>query len=513
MRRPLRRSSPCTAGDGSSLLVDGAYWRKAKADRVAFLVDSAAYFAVALSAIRKARRSILLLGWGFDPRTRLRPGPNETAGAADEIGNVLRSLAERRPDLDVRVLIWKSALPISASQDFFPHRARPWFRGSRVRFRLDASVPYGACHHQKVLVIDDLVAFCGGADFGPDRWDTPAHLDEDPRRIMPGGGHPPARHEVMMMVDGEAARALGDLARRRWRRSTGEEVAPPPQDLSHDPWPNWLPPDVEKTEVAFARTEPAWRGQREVNEIERLHLSCIRGARRSIYLENQYFTSPVIGEALAARLAEPDGPEVVLVSTEHSPSYFDQLTMDRTRADLLRRLWAADFHGRFRACFPRTPAGQTIIVHSKLAVIDDRLARIGSANLNNRSSGFDTECDAAVEASTAGEQAAIARFRARLLSHFAGVAPADVETMTVEKGLAGATDVLTRSSNGRLTPLAPVPMGPVASLVAAYHLGDPMDAGDSWRPLRRRKRLEGEAAGAALRRPPSPPPIEAEVDG
>ncbi|HEX4096932.1 MAG TPA: phospholipase D-like domain-containing protein, partial [Caulobacteraceae bacterium] len=369
---------------------------------MAFLVDSAAYFAAALSAIRKARRSILLLGWSFDPRTRLQPGPYEVAGAADEIGNVLKSLAKRREDLDIRVLVWKSALPISASQHFFPHRSKAWFRGTPVRFRLDSSVPYGACHHQKVLVIDDLVAFIGGADFAPDRWDTPAHLDEDPRRIMPGGARPPARHEVMMMLDGDAARALGELARRRWLNSAGHAVAPPAEGLRHDPWPSWLPPDLERVEVAFARTLPAWRSMAEVNEIERLHLASIRAARRSIYLENQYFTSPVIGEALAARLAEPDGPEVVLISTEHSPSYFDRLTMDRTRADLLRRLWASDLHDRFRAYYPLTPAERTIIVHSKVAIIDDRIVRIGSANLNNRSSGFDTECDAVVEARNLG---------------------------------------------------------------------------------------------------------------
>ena len=469
-------------------------WRREKAGRVAFLVDSAAYFAAALSAIRKARRSILLLGWSFDPRTRLQPGPHEVAGAADEIGNVLKSLAKQRPELDIRVLVWKSALPISASQHFFPHRSKAWFRGSPVRFRLDSSVPYGACHHQKVLVIDDLVAFVGGADFAPDRWDTPAHLDDEPRRIMPGGARPPARHEVMMLLDGPAARALGDLARGRWLRAAGHAVAPPPADAGHDPWPQWLPPDLEQVEVAFARTLPAWRQFEEVNEIERLHLASIRAARRSIYLENQYFTSPVIGEALAARLAEPDGPEVLLISTEHSPSYFDQLTMDRTRADLLRRLWAADLHDRFRAYYPSTPAGRTIIVHSKVAIIDDRIVRIGSANLNNRSGGFDTECDAVVEAHTGPESGAIARFRARLLGHFVGAAPADVEMMTAERGLAGAVDALARGSHGRLSALSPVSMGPFASLIADYHLGDPLDASDSWRPSLRKRRLEREAS-------------------
>jgi phosphatidylserine/phosphatidylglycerophosphate/cardiolipin synthase-like enzyme len=302
----------------------------------------------------------------------------------------------------------------------------------------------------------------------------------------------------MMMLDGEAAKALGELARMRWLRAAGHATPSPPEDLSHDPWPRWLPPDLENVEIAIARTEPAWRGQPEVNEIERLHLAAIRGARRSIYLENQYFTSPVIGEALAQRLLEPDGPQVVLVSTEHSPSYFDRMTMDRTRSDLLRRLWAADLHGRFRAYYPHTEGGHPIIVHSKVAVIDDQLVRVGSANLNNRSSGFDTECDVAIEAKSPAEAAAIARLRARLLGHFAHAPEGEVETMIAELGLAGACDALARASGGRLVRMEPLPMGPLASLVAAYHLGDPLDPSDSWRPLLRRRRLKSESRRAAL---------------
>ncbi len=70
-----------------------------------------------------------------------------------------------------------------------------------------------------------------------------------------------------------------------------------------------------------------------------------------------------------------------------------------------------------------------------------------------------------------------------------------METLTAERGLAGAVDALARSSSGRLLPLAPLPMGPLASLIAAYHLGDPLDASDSWRPLMRRRRLRREAEG------------------
>src|SRR5690606_137986 len=97
----------------------------------------------------------------------------------------------------------------------------------------------------------------------------------------------------------------------------------------------------------IARTEPRVRGRPEVRENEALHLESIRRAKRLIYLENQYFTSPIIAAALAERLAEPDGPEIVLISTGRSPSWFDGLTMDTARAEVLYRLEQADAYNRF----------------------------------------------------------------------------------------------------------------------------------------------------------------------
>jgi phosphatidylserine/phosphatidylglycerophosphate/cardiolipin synthase-like enzyme len=476
-------------------------WRKAHAARAAFLIDIEAYYAAVYAALQQARHSVLLLGWGFDPRTRMFPDGHDGPEDPDEIGRILIDLAEARPELDVRLLIWKSAFPISASQEFFPHRARKRFRGSRVKFRLDDGVPFGACHHQKVLVIDDKLAISGGADICVDRWDTPAHLDDEPRRIMPDHECHAARHEVMMMVDGEAARALGDLFRDRWSRAAKEHLAPPPP-TDVDPWPEQIPPHITDTEIAIARTRPAWRRQPLVEEIRRLNLASIASARQVIYLENQYFASPLITEALAARLAEPDGPEVVLVVTGESPSWFDKLSMDRARCNMLWRLKAADIFGRFRAYYPRTPGGQTIIVHSKLTVIDDRLARVGSANLNNRSGGFDTECELSIEGDGAMTRLSIAAFRDRLIGHFLGHTGDSVAKARADfGGLIPAIEALNRE--GRLAPLEPRKMTAMGEFIAAYHLGDPSDVADSWRVARRRERLYAQARAMARKAIPS----------
>jgi phosphatidylserine/phosphatidylglycerophosphate/cardiolipin synthase-like enzyme len=487
----------------SALIPGDTCWRKARAARAAFLIDTEAYFTAAFDAMQKARRSIFLLGWGLDPRTRLFPDGYDGPDDPDEVGRILVELACARPELDVRLLIWKSALPISASQEFFPHKARKWFHDTPVNFRLDDQVPFGACHHQKVLIIDDRLAFCGGGDIAVDRWDTPGHLDGDLRRIMPDQDCHDPRHEMMVMVDGQAAQALGEMARERWRRATGDVLAPPP-DAGGDPWPDHVPPHLTDTDVAIARTEPAWKHGPLVDEIRRLTLASIAQAQDVIYIENQYFTSPLVTEAIAARLGEPNGPEVVLISTGLAPSWFDQLTMDRARGAMIWRLRAADIYGRFRAFYPVTSGGQVIIVHSKTSIFDDRLARVGSANLNNRSLGFDTECELAIEASDEGQRLQIQALRDRLVGHFMGYTGAAIAKARAEfGGLVGAIDALNRS--GRLRPIVPPKLTKAGEFIAHYHLGDPSDVADSWRPGRRRERLFDQAR-AISQRPPAEEP-------
>ena len=481
-----------------SILVPGdTCWRLSHADRAAFLIDTQAYFAAVYAALAKAQHSVILLGWGFDPRTRLKPDGHDGPDDPDEVGRILLALTRERPHLDVRLLIWRSALAIAASQDFFPYRAAGWFKDTPVKFRLDDALPFGACHHQKVLVIDDAVAFCGGGDISVDRWDTTAHRDVDPRRMMPDHECHAPRHEVVMMVDGEAARSLGDLARERWKSACGEVIAPPPV-ADTDPWPGQVAASLSNVMVGIARTEPAQPNCPTVEEIRRLTQSSIVAARETIYLENQYFTSPLIVEALAGRLSEPEGPEVVLISTGDSPSWFDRLTMDRARSNMLQRLRAADVHNRFRAFYPTTPKGAKIIVHAKSSVFDDKLARVGSANLNNRSGGFDTECELAVEGTSETARAAITAFRDRSIGHFLGYAGETVAEARAEfGGLAAAVDKL--NHRGRLFPIEPMALSAAGEFIAGHHLGDPLSVADSWRLGHRRERLYAEARALGVR--------------
>ena len=369
-----------------------------------------------------------------------------------------------------------------------------------MKFVLDGKLPFGACHHQKMIVIDDALAFCGGADIGPDRWDTPAHCDDDPRRLKDGRHKASynSRHEVMCLVDGAPAATLGELFRARWRRATGETIAKP---LPVAPaWPDDVAPALTDVRVGVSRTAAHWRGEEGSRETLDLSLASIAAARRCIYLENQYFTSPVVARALAARLQEPEGPEVVLISTQRSPSWFDHLTMDRTRSNFIRTLQDADHHGRFRIYSPVTTLGRIIIVHAKFAIIDDDFLRVGSANMNNRSTGFDTECDVAFFAGdSAANREMIAGLRVRLVAHWLGCANETAQAAIESEGsLGGAIEALRATGHVRLRPIPTVPLGPASTAIAALHIGDPLTPADSFQPWKRPKLLSEAVAGLRL---------------
>ena len=480
--------------DGRALRLGETCWRIEPSERAALLIDNKSYFATLKEVLPLARRSVYILGWAFDPRTRLAPDGAEGPDDPDEVGRILIGLVRARPLLDVRVLVWKSPFGVMGHQDIRGHRAKRAFARTGVQFREADGLPFGACHHQKLVVIDDQLAFCGGGDIVANRWDSPAHRDIEPRRVLPNHAGHPARHEVTMMIEGAASQALGELFRERWSEAAGTQLSSPTPEPAQSMWPSGVTSHLSKVQVGISRTQPRRGSLPAIDEIRRLTMRCIESARQTIYLENQYFTCRTVAAALAARLAERDGPEVILLLSGRAPSLLDHLTMDYARNPLIRSLRAADAFGRLRALSPRTAAGGPIVVHSKVMVIDDRIVRVGSANLNNRSGGFDTECDLVVESQAPKTSRAISRFRDRLLAHYLGVSPDAVSRACGEGGLVAAVDAL--NVRGRLTPVAMHAPLWWEDVVAPRNLGDPSCVEEAWRWRRRGRKGEAAREGA-----------------
>ena len=387
-----------TDDDRKAVLEPGVTcWRNERAGRFARLVDGADYLYYVKEAMLGARKRIMIIGWDLDARTAFEP-TGSTLSGPDTLGLFLTWLVWRRPELEVYLL--KSNLNLLPALDQFWFGLTPVslvnrFTLPRMHFAVDGARPTGAVHHQKIVVVDDAVAFCGGIDLTLGRWDKRKHARHDRGRSSAGRPYGP-RHEVATVVDEAAARVLADQARLRWRDATGVELQP--VTPTEPAWPRGLNPDVRDVDVAVARTLPSFGRRAEVREVEALNLAAIASARSVSYLENPYLASRRLADALAARLREPDGPEVVIVLPRSSESRLEQESMDSARERLLRLLWKADEHNRFGVYWPVTTGGMPVYVHSKVMVIDDQLLRIGSSNLNNRSLGFDSECDVAIEA-------------------------------------------------------------------------------------------------------------------
>ena len=162
--------------------------------------------------------------------------------------------------------------------------------------------PPGASHHQKIVVMDDAVAFFGGIDVTIRRWDTTAHRLDDPRRVDPAGVPYGPFHDVQAMMDGDAARALGDLARARWMRGACERATP--VCPVGDPWPASTTPDFTEIDVGIARTSPASDDILEIREVEALFSDSIDRAARTIYIENQFLTAGRLADRFARRMRE-----------------------------------------------------------------------------------------------------------------------------------------------------------------------------------------------------------------
>jgi len=453
-----------------------------RAERVAVLIDGAAYFRVLLDAFRRARRRITIVAWDFDPRVRLVPDMPET-----ELRTLLPTLVSASPELRVRVLVWDVAPLYGSSRTIGLLVDRDWHRHERIDLVFDGHHPPGAAHHEKLVCIDDSLAFAGGIDLTIGRWDTPAHPAEDARRAEAAGEPHGPVHDLQLLVAGPAAAELARVAHARWADASEEPVEPLPPRPAAELWPADTPVWLRNVPVGIARTRPRLASRAPITEIAALNDAALAAARDTVYIETQYLTAQRVADRLVSLLERgADAPEIVVIVWESATGWIERFAMGANRERMLRRLAAADSHRRLRVykLVADDDADVEVAMHSKLVIVDDRFARIGSSNLNNRSLGVDTECDVAIEARDAETRTAIRELRDRLLAEHLRCSPDDVRRAVAACGLIGAVDAL-NARGGRLRPHVVDPGAGPAEPIPGTALLDPDEPLDlDW--LRRR---------------------------
>lgn len=458
-------------------------WRIEHCDRASVIVDAADYYHCIRQSMAAAQKRILIIGWDFDTRVLLEPSKRR-----ETLGQFFLFLAKQNPRRQIDILKWS----FGAKKQFLHPKAAwtlwRWARSEAIEFHFDAAHPPGCSHHQKIVVLDDRLAVCGGIDISTARWDSPDHADDDPHRRLPNGKAYPPWHDATMMLAGPIAAVLGELGGDRWFRATSQKLEPV-ESPAHKMWPADLRVEFENIAVGVARTRAPYDDLSEVREIEALYLDMISAARRFVYIENQYFTSAKIAGAISKRLEEPNPPEFVLVMPRTADGWLEQMAMDAARVRLARQIAKCDHKQRFRIYVPITEQGGDIYVHAKVAIVDDRFLRIGSSNMNNRSLGLDSECDVVIDAALKANQktpAAIADLRTRLVSEHLNITP-DVFAKKFEQygSLIEAVEAL-RGNGKTLDLLDLVIPGPLEQYIADNELLDPAEADGFLEPMSQR---------------------------
>ena len=400
------------------------------AEKASFLINGKNYFSCLAGALNEAKRQIWIIGWNFNPEILLEPEKSDVT-----LGDALERAVHSNPDLQIRILVWALG-PIYSDKSLRIFFQKAFPKSNRIQLRFAIQPVLLGCHHQKLVCVDDNVAFVGGIDLASRRWDTRGHRAGDQRRRDSEGVPYEAVHDLQVMVTGQAARIVSDIARQRWAAATGERHEPLARTCEHESQCEESL-SLSNMPIRLAVSNPT-RGSRMRDNLGSITAKqMIDAARRHLYIETQYLASFNIAEALVARLKEKEGPEIVIVCAYRSHGLIEKMIMDRNRSRIIAKLKHADEFDRLRVFYPVIPDGTRqvpLFVHSKLLIADDILVRIGSSNLNHRSESLDTECDILFEAQGAEHRRVIRSLRHSLLSEFLGCSSETLDQVFEQNG-------------------------------------------------------------------------------
>jgi phospholipase D1/2 len=496
-----------------------------------FLVDGQDYMWNVSRAIDNAREVIYIHDWWLTPELYLRR-PACISGDWR-----LDRLLKRKADEGVKIFIIvyrnvESAIPINS--DWTKHvlvNLGPNVCIQRSPNQLRQNTFFWA-HHEKLLVVDHCVAFCGGVDLCFGRWDAPDHRvaddkltgfeegdfprDSDHCQLWPGKDYSNPRvqdfytldkpyeemydrtkvprmpwHDVGMQMVGQPARDLSRHFVQRWNFLLRQRDSERPRPMLLPP-PDFLPSELEDLQlngtcrVQLLRSACEWSlgimGRVE-HSIMDAYVESIRESEHLVYIENQFFITSCevgdtkienrIGDALVERIvrAARNGEKwLAIVVIPLVPGF--QNTVDSIDGTSVRLIMQCQFYsicqgdssvfGRLRAAGvdpreyidfyalrawgvlgpDRALVTEQLYIHAKIMVVDDRIAIIGSANINERSmlGSRDSEVAAIVEdadmvpSRMAGEPYMVSRFahdfRMRLMREHLGL---DVDRVSTAK--------------------------------------------------------------------------------
>lgn len=419
------------------------------------LVDGEPAFRRILEAVESAQRSVWLTVAFIRADFLMPDGRGSLFDVLD------RAVAS---GLDVRALVWRpnpEARYATEGGTFGGTQSNRDYlasRDSQFRVRWDRAHA-GFCQHQKCWVIDAggpaETAFVGGINLNPRAMASPGHI---------GGGD---IHDTYLEISGPAATDIHHNFVQRWNEASecgaedgcwahkGDDDLEFPMRLSAERGADLVQIQRNIHAGRYRNSQPSpgaasfdiSAGECAIRE---QYLAALGSTRRSIYLEQQALSAPVILDGIEGALRRgvevvallPAEPEAKAHHARFSPlAKYDNFT--------LSGIAATDAKG----------ARRPIYVHDKLMLVDDAWGTIGSCNLHHNSLFGHSELNASFwapevaralrcqlfaehigeDTSSLDDVAALRRYRAVALNNKARLASGEEPW----QGLAFALDPLT----------------------------------------------------------------------
>ena len=395
-----------------------AYGAKTSANSWEEIWEAGTYYERISESLESATSYAIFVGWQLDSRVPMPLDSRFPAKTRETLKNKVLRLCEEKPGLHIYFLIWDHAYFYTFEREFM--QGRVWDElHERVHFVFDNRYPYGASHHEKVVVFDGTLAFCGGIDLCDERWDSPQHLFSDPRRSLDWREeHHGPYHDMAVRVTGPVCREIQSHIAARWQVLSTLPFPKPPDEQTHEIEPGHV--------VYLSRTLAKNDETSIVREIEFLTQALVAKAEHRIFMEGQYYWSEKFNDLLIAKIHESKRPleiYIILADIQKLNSLTKMMAAHQFR--LLSKLQiAAEIAGtKLVVAFPyvtckRGRPPKSIYVHSKLILIDDRFLSIGSANIAARAFRVDTELNLTFEATTPAERNYLSDVAEKILSHW-----------------------------------------------------------------------------------------------
>jgi len=345
------------------------------------LIDNQIVLEKIVNILEKAESYIYLSQYEFYPNLVTKFNSSSSQEDKYEPVNIMvdNLLKAQDKGVDVRIILNENVVVPDSFDEI-----NDFFKNSQVNVRrFPVKGPYAM--HAKVLVVDGKGAFIIGSPFKQSFWDTNKHLTNDPRR---GSNDMGPVHDVSIYLQGGAVTHIEKFFIQLWNYLSDKDFeghdkinlkAEPPKSGS------------EPIQIVRSITPKSVHKKGELGVLE-AYRRAITNAKDFIYLENQYFTNRFIIEALKSAIAHNPDLQLIMVINQvpDVPSYrswqhhgFHKMGMD------LKSLFDHPQIGIFTLWSGGYENGKSNLqhcyVHSKIAIIDDKWATIGTANLDGSS--------------------------------------------------------------------------------------------------------------------------------